>query len=446
MNLVFCTTCKERTQHIAQTLPANLRDNARARFVVLDYNDSGELLRYLRGNHLDDIESGRLAVYSMREQGVNFRMAHAKNMAHRAGLLEGADLLCNLDADNFTGLGFDDYLLEQFAANPGGFMWARMIKDGAGRLPRGISGRIAVTSAQYLNVGGYNERFNVWGPDDKDFNIRLRRLGYSMHEIDARFLKAIFHTDKMRFKEYKVPETESDSGDAVPLGPSDFDVDESGETVANFGTFGTGVVFKNFDWECPIPLNPLPTRIFGIGAHKTATTSLHHALSILGVDSAHWKSAHWAKAIWEEMRTWGRSLTLEKSYALCDLPIPMMFRALDSAYPGSKFILTLRDEKGWIESVENHWNPERNKFRESWNHDPFTHRCHTLLYGHRNFNRDSMLNQYRRHNAEVLDHFKERPGDLLIMDMDRGAGWRELCGFLGRPIPGKPYPRAYASY
>jgi hypothetical protein len=440
MHLVFCTTCKGRTQHLAQTLPKNLADNARARFVVLDYNDSGDLLKYLRTNHLDDIEAGRLAVYSMREAGANFRMAHAKNLAHRAGLLEGADLLCNLDADNFTGVGFDDYLLERFSAKPGGFMWAKMVKDGAGRLPRGISGRIAVTSAQYLNAGGYDERFNVWGPDDKDFNIRLRRLGYSMHEIEPRFLKAIFHTDKMRFKEYRLEE-ESDSAAVEAV-----EVDESGETIANLGGFGTGVLFKNFDWECPIPLNPLPTRVFGIGMHKTATTSLHHALLMLGFDSAHWKSAHWAKAIWEEMRTWGRSLTLERSYALCDLPIPLMFRALDSAYPGSKFILTRRDEAGWIESVENHWNPEQNKFRETWNHDPFTHRLHTLLYGHRNFNRESMLNRYRQHNAEVLEHFKGRSSDLCIMDMDRGAGWRELCGFLGRPIPGKPYPKAYAAY
>jgi hypothetical protein len=438
MKLVYCTTCKGRTQHLARTLPRNLADNPRARFVVLDYCDPGELLSYLRGSHLADIESGRLAVYSMREEG-SFRMAHAKNMAHRLGMLEGGELLCNLDADNYTGLGFDDYLLEHFSREPGGFMWARMVKEPEGRLPRGISGRICVTAKQFLNVGGYDERYSVWGPDDKDFHFRLERLSYSSFEIDQRFLRAIMHTDKMRFKDYSEKAAE-EYNDSPTLG-------ESENTIANQGAIGCGVVFKNFDWDNPISLNPVPTRIFGIGMHKTATTSLHHALSTLGYDSAHWKSAHWAKAIWEEMQTWGRSITLERSYALCDLPIPMLFRSLDVAYPGSKFILTLRDEAGWIDSVEKHWSRDHNQFRATWDHDPFTHRCHKLLYGHKDFNRESMLGRYRRHNAAVLEYFSgDRGRDLLIMDMDKGAGWQELCSFFARPVPAKRYPTAYANY
>ena len=43
-------------------------------------------------------------------------MAHAKNMAHRLGIIEGADILCNLDADNFTGPGFASYIAEQMQA------------------------------------------------------------------------------------------------------------------------------------------------------------------------------------------------------------------------------------------------------------------------------------------------------------------------------------------
>ena len=35
---------------------------------------------------------------------------------------------------------------------------------------------------------------------------------------------------------------------------------------------------------------------------------------------------------------------------------------------------------------------------------------------------------------------------LLVMEMDKGAGWFELCNFLGKPMPAEPYPRAYANY
>jgi hypothetical protein len=50
------------------------------------------------------------------------------------------------------------------------------------------------------------------------------------------------------------------------------------------------------------------------------------------------------------------------------------------------------------------------------------------------------LERYRRHNAEVLAHFKGRPRDLLVMNVDNGDGWDKLCRFLGCPIPATPYP------
>jgi hypothetical protein len=209
--------------------------------------------------------------------------------------------------------------------------------------------------------------------------------------------------------------------------------------IANAGNFGCGVVYKNFGRE-PIELLLIPTRIFGIGMQKTATTSLHGALLELGYDSAHWKSAHWAKAIWVEMKSGGSSPTLERSYALCDLPIPILFRELDAAYPGSKFILTLRDEEDWIKSVRTHWS-DKNPFRGQWDTDPFTHRIHLETYGRRKFDEQVMLERYRRHNAEVREYFKARPRDLLVMDMSKGAGWYELCGFLRKPLPTGPYPR-----
>jgi hypothetical protein len=434
-SVVFCVTCKGRLQHLARTLPRNLEDNPGARFVVLDYACPDDLTTYFQNAHWLDIGAGQLIVYQFPEAG-SFKMAHAKNVAHRLGALEGGEILVNLDADNFTGPGFADYLVEQFRENPNSFMWSKMVKDGDGRLPRGISGRIAVTRDAFLIAGGYDEQFNTWSPDDKDFNLRLQRLGYEAREIDGKYLDAIRHNDKMRFHAYP----ESKNSGVNEDGQGDFDaVHESDNTVANFGHFGLAKVFRNFSPHA-FRLDPIPTRIFGIGLHKTATTSLHAALKILGFDSAHWKNAHWAKAIWEEMRSGFRSLTVEKHYALVDLPIPLLFKELDQAYPGSKFILTVRSEGKWIRSVRSHWDPERNRFRTAWNTDPFTHRIHKELYGQKGFDEAVFLDRYRRHSREVLDYFAYRPADLLVMNMDAGAGWPELCGFLGKPVPGIPYP------
>jgi hypothetical protein len=37
--------------------------------------------------------------------------------------------------------------------------------------------------------------------------------------------------------------------------------------------------------------------------------------------------------------------------------MPEVFKQLDKAYPGSKFILTMRPEAAWLRSVERHWDP-----------------------------------------------------------------------------------------
>jgi hypothetical protein len=417
-----------------------MADNAsypNAKFVLLNYASPDHLDNYLSGNQMDAIESGKLVVYKTPEPGP-FKMAHAKNMAHRLGIMEGGDILVNLDADNYTGPGFARYLAEKFqeAGEHEIFLWSRMISDGPDRLPRGINGRIAVTREAFLNAGGYDEQYATWSPDDKDFNLRLRRLGYTAQEIDRKYLDAILHNDKMRFKEYRHVSTHHGEDQLETIGDSD-------ATIANYGKIGMGTVYKNFSTE-PMQVESIPTRIFGIGLHKTATTSLHYALNILGYQSAHWKSAHWAKTIWEEMLAYGRSVMLERSYALSDLPIPLLYEKLDKAYPGSKFILTIRNEYAWLRSVRKHWSPQ-NKFRSAWDTDPFTHKIHKALYGQKGFDEAIFLERYRRHNAEVMHYFRDRPWDLLVMDMQSGAGWRELCGFLRKPIPMVEYPREYVS-
>ena len=116
----------------------------------------------------------------------------------------------------------------------------------------------------------------------------------------------------------------------------------------------------------------------------------------------------------------GRSHTLERHYATSDFPIAILYKELDRAYPGSKFILTVRNADRWLASVRNHWSWEHNKYRQSWNTDCFTHRLHTEVYGRRTFDADIFVDRYCRHNADVCNYFAGRPDDFLVLNMDTG--------------------------
>lgn len=447
--IAFCTTCRGRTAHLKQTLPQNIDDNrdyANCVFVVLIYASGTEAQQYLKTFHAADIASGRLVVYSYEDGGAAFKMALSKNIAARCGILEGAQILVTLDSDNFTGPGFAQFIAERFrepGVFPGIFLCPnyQLIKSlphGASRPPRGYAGRLAVWSQTFIKMGGYDEIYDTWRGEDIDMNFRLQRSGYSMRYIPNHHLNAINHSAEVRFKEYPHAQ-QYENGSQVEI------IKARTETVVNYGRFGLGTVHRNFD-PAPIELKPLPTRVFGIGLHKTGTTSLHEAFKMLGFDSLHWGEGE-APQIWYEMNALGRSKMLEQFYAICDLPIPLLFRELDKAYPGSRFVLTVRDEQEWLASVERLWDPKYNRTRHLWEVYPISHQLHSALYGQREFNAPVFLERYRRHNAEVLEYFKDRPDDLLVLDMDMPTGkLAALCAFLKRPIfPDGLYPRANRS-
>ena len=443
--IVFVTTCKGRLQHLSKTLPKNMADNAgyhNCKFVVLDYGCTDGTSEYLKRDHAADIESGRLIAYRYNTNS-SFNVAHAKNIAARCAILEGADILVTVDADNFTGQNFAQFIADRFASDaavkPGIFLCPnyqhiKSLPHGPGRPDRGYAGRLAIRAQDFLKMGAYDETgdtFATWRGEDIDIVARLRRAGYAMRHIDNGFLMTIPHGADVRFKEYPHAKQFEHEGETKRIYAQT-------ETVVNFGKFGLGTVYRNCD-STPIELRPVPTRIFGVGMQKTGTTSLHEALSILGLDSFHWGTGE-APLIWQEMNDSGRSKTLEQWYALSDMPIPLLYKKLDQSYPGSKFILTIRNEKDWLKSVSGLWDYERNRTRWMWDVYPFTNRIHTVMYGQKDFDAKIFLARYKRHNAEVLQYFRDRPNDLLVINMDEPHKWPELCNFLKISVPDAPYP------
>ncbi|MFP4004907.1 MAG: sulfotransferase family protein [Alphaproteobacteria bacterium] len=178
-------------------------------------------------------------------------------------------------------------------------------------------------------------------------------------------------------------------------------------------------------------------KVFGIGFPKTGTSSLGRALQILGYRVQRGVNINRPGRPWVEP-----PVTREKLAALAlprcgeydafeDFPWMALYREADEAFPGSKFILTVRDPDAWQGSVKRHF-PEINVA-------PLLFLCGTdgPTAAHSRF-----LEAYHAHNEAVRNYFRGREEDLLVWDVDR-ADWPGLCDFLGRRRPLlRSYPHA----
>ena len=170
-------------------------------------------------------------------------------------------------------------------------------------------------------------------------------------------------------------------------------------------------------------------RVFCIGWHKTGTSTLGLALIELG-----YKVLGCRLDTVEDLKA-GRLdavLAIADDFdALQDVPWAFLFKELDQRYPGSRFILTGRDEGAWLRSARGHFGSGR-------------YPMHEVMYGDGCLegNEQLYLERFRAHNAAVREYFRTRPGDLLEMNLSAGDGWEKLCGFLDRPKPKRPFPHA----
>ncbi|MEM7500887.1 MAG: sulfotransferase family protein [Pseudomonadota bacterium] len=170
-------------------------------------------------------------------------------------------------------------------------------------------------------------------------------------------------------------------------------------------------------------------KVFCIGFHKTGTTSLAVALKLLGYRVTGPNNTK-DPDIADKVYALANELS-EKYDAFQDNPWPVLYREMDQRWPGSKFILTRRPAEAWIRSQVKDFGLAETPMRR-W------------IYGAGcpQGNETVFVERYERHNREVLEYFRERPNDLLLLDLPKGHGWPELCQFLDHPIPDTPFPHA----
>ena len=168
-------------------------------------------------------------------------------------------------------------------------------------------------------------------------------------------------------------------------------------------------------------------KLFSLGLTKTGTTSIHHALLTLGIASTH--DLDHARAIDKAVKTKQPPLSLipKKIQAITGGTVWHQHLAvLDQSYPGSKFILPIRDVDDWLVSIKRH-----------------TIRHNQLNHGKkpkRSFDPIKLRQTYNQHIKRIKEYFKDRPQDLLIINIIGGEGYEKLCPFLGIPTKNGSFP------
>lgn len=176
-------------------------------------------------------------------------------------------------------------------------------------------------------------------------------------------------------------------------------------------------------------LNKIQKKIFCIGGPKTATKSLGKAFTILGL-----KNKSWDTELVDEYKKNDFSKiyeTVNKYDSFEDQPWGNgdFYKDLDHKFPGSKFILTVRNIDDWISSYQHHFSSEGdNRIPELWQIKDFDNKKETLI------------KEFQLRNNNILEYFKNRPKDLLVLNICEGDGWWKLCDFLEMAIPDITFP------
>ncbi len=196
-------------------------------------------------------------------------------------------------------------------------------------------------------------------------------------------------------------------------------------------------------------------KVFCIGFNKTGTTSLEYSLEALGYKVGVQSEAELLMDDWA-VRDFRRIVEYCKTAdAFQDVPFSLDFtyQILDYAFSNSKFILTVRnDADEWFESLIRFYSKiigvnrlptadDLKKFPYGGIGWIWHQQMHIFGADESTFLDEKLYKSYyTNHNNQVLEYFKYRPQDLLVLNLADPKAMQSLCDFLGEEYVGQTMP------
>ena len=205
-------------------------------------------------------------------------------------------------------------------------------------------------------------------------------------------------------------------------------------------------------------------KIFCIGANKTGTTSIESILSSLGYKMGDQTTGENLLKEWS-VRNFEPIINFCKTAeAFQDIPFSLDFtyEAMDIAFPNSKFILTVRNDKNeWFDSLIRFHSKLRGMLLGE-EKLPTTEELKMAPYNYEGFMWDAMhltlgidkttlydrkiyTDNYEQYNNKVKEYFKHRPDDLLVLNISHHNAMEKLYHFLDEEYNGESMPHLNSS-
>jgi hypothetical protein len=205
----------------------------------------------------------------------------------------------------------------------------------------------------------------------------------------------------------------------------------------------------------PRSLHRPSAKVFCIGFNKTGTTSVRVAFEQFGYrvgDQAEAEAfiSDWASRDFSNIVNY-----CNNADAFQDIPfsLPLTYQALDPAFPGSKFILTVRtNAEEWYRSLlKFHARifgggkipTEEDLAQADYRFQGWILRVMRSAYEvppGDPYRKECLIQAYESHNAAVQQYFRHRPADLLTINLAAEDSYHLFCRFLGKSPQGDSFP------
>lgn len=199
----------------------------------------------------------------------------------------------------------------------------------------------------------------------------------------------------------------------------------------------------------------MDAKIFCVGSGKTGTTSLELFLKEMGFRMGDQARGELLVKDWA-LRNFEPIVALaHTAQAFQDVPfgLPLTFQAMDAAFPGSKFILSVRDDaEQWYTSLTRFHTALIGKGRlptaEDLKDFPYRYKgwmfeVQTLVYGvseTKPYEKDRLIAAYDDHNRTIEEYFRYREDCFLKVNLSDAGVAQAIPKFLGVPSSGRGMP------